>query len=163
MDMQFYFDCQAWTFFASLIMAYPLGSLVDRFHPLRACMVVITLSFLDCLWAGIWARDIHTFAIAFVSSTVIGGMWWTVSSSIGLRLLPRANFAQFGSAGGIIGSLGTIALAAVVGPILDYSHHTYRYTFLMSAGLAALGLAGMFIVHAKFMALGGPKNYVAPD
>jgi MFS family permease len=151
------------TYTISLFLAYPLGALVDRFHPLRACLVVQALFAVSCLWGGLFARDSETFFIALVIFNVISGMWWTVSASLGLRLLPRANFAQFGSAAGIVGNLTAILLAPVVGMFLDYSHHVYRYTFLISAGLGASALLVTLVLHHKFMAFGGPKNYVAPD
>jgi MFS family permease len=78
-------------------------------------------------------------------------------------MLPRAEFAQFGSAFGIIGSICWIILAPLCGFSLDHLHHHYRYTFLMSFGLSLAGIFLLLILHRKFTALGGPKNYVPPE
>jgi MFS family permease len=96
-------------------------------------------------------------------TNIVGGMWWTASASLGLRLLPKSNFAQYGSAAGIVGSIGGILLAPLVGVFLDYSHHVYRYTFLISSGLGVAALLATLVLHSKFMAFGGPRNYVAPE
>ena len=48
----------------------------------------------------------------------------------------------------------------IMGKILDDSHPIYRSTYLASFGLTVL--AG-FLLHSKFMALGGPNHYVARE
>lgn len=85
-----------------------------------------------------------------------------MTASLGQRLLPHAKFAQFNSAAGAIVSLGTIIIGPLLGIVLDYTHHAYRHIFLASFSLTVLALGANFILYAKFMALGGPKHYVAP-
>jgi len=163
MDDQTFGNCLTITYCVSFCLTYPLGALVDRFHPLRACLVVQFLFILVCTWGGIYARDSWTFSIALVSGGVVSGMWYTVAASLGARLLPKANYAQLASAAGIIGSLCGIILSPSVGLLLDYSNHTYRYTYLIGAGLATLAFTANLVLYKKFMALGGPKAYIAPN
>jgi len=94
---------------------------------------------------------------------VIAGTWATTTASLAQRMLPKAEFAQFASAGGIVANVVWIMLAPVSGYLLDHLHLGYRYTFFMGFTLSVLGLIGCIIVHGKFMALGGPKHYVAPE
>ena len=163
MDMDRYWACLGWTWGISLILAYPLGWMADKFHPLRMGIGILVLYALVMLWGGIFARDADTFAIAFVAHGVVAGIWATSVASVGQRLLPKAEFAQFASAGGIVANISWMLLAPVSGFFLDHVHHDYRYTFFIGFGLAMMGLVGCVVLHGKFMALGGPSHYVAPE
>jgi MFS family permease len=147
----------------SLCLSYPLGALADRIHPIRASMGALVLYAFGTLWGGLYARDQSTFIIAFLLNGVLSGIYFTTSASLGQRLLPKAEFAQFSSAGGIIIALCSMALGPMVGSFLDHEHHSYRYTYLVSAGLSTLALIGLIILHHKFMELGGPNRYAAPE
>ena len=50
-----------------------------------------------------------------------------------------------------------------MGLIIDQSHQTYRYIFVMSAFLAVIALIVAWIVYTRFKRFGGPANYVAPE
>lgn len=162
MDLDTYGKCAALTYFISLVLAYPLGALADRFHPLRLALLVQSVYILMTLCGGLFVTDAHSFAIALVLHGVLAGTWMTAGASIGQRLLPKDNFAQFGSAGGIIGSLCGIVTGPAVGLFLDHMHHNYRLTFFMSSGMATVGLIAGLVLYRKFLALGGPNNYIAP-
>lgn len=147
----------------SLFMAYPLGAIADRIHPIRASMAALVIYMLVTLWGGLFIHDQPTFIVAYLLNAVVSGIYFTTSSSIGQRLLPRAEFAQFSSASGIIIALCSMALGPLVGLFLDHAHHNYRYTFLISAFLSLVALIGLVIVHRKFMEHGGPDHYQAPE
>jgi hypothetical protein len=51
----------------------------------------------------------------------------------------------------------------IMGKFLDYSHHINRSTYLAGFGLTVLALLAGFLLHGKFMALGGPNHYVARE
>jgi MFS family permease len=160
MEMTTYGKCAAITYCISLVLAIPLGYLADLLHPLRLALGVQALFIATACAAGFYVHDVNSFAIVLVAMGVLSGMWMTASASLGMRLLPRSNFAQFGSAGGIIGSLCSIVSAPAVGFFLDRTGHVYRYTLFISSGLAAMALVTGLVLHAKFMARGGPKHYV---
>jgi hypothetical protein len=58
---------------------------------------------------------------------------------------------------------GGMALAPLVGLVLDQTGNAYRYTFVMGCILASLALLTTWSVYCQFMRLGGPKSYVAPE
>ena len=153
----------ALSFVFSLALAYPLGVLVDRFHPLRLGIASLLLYALTTLGGFFYATTPTGFLIATVAHSVAAGTYGTVVGSLGLRLLPHSRFAQFASAGGLIGSAASIVLPLLFGCVLDRSGHQYRYTFLMTSGMAFAGTILMIAVHARFMRLGGPERYVAPE
>jgi hypothetical protein len=50
----------------------------------------------------------------------------------------------------------------IVGKLIDFTNKFYQLTFIASSSLAFLAIIVGLIVHAKFMKLGGPKDYVPP-
>lgn len=163
MDMQHYGRCLALTFAISLVLAYPLGWLCDRFHPLRISMACLCGYAVVTAWGAFNARTPETFAVALVLHGVLSGCYFTSSASLGLRLFPRSRYAQFASAAGIIGSIGGMAIGPAVGAVIDGSGNAYHHTFTIGSIVAILALVLAVGVHARFMRLGGPKGYVAPE
>jgi MFS family permease len=163
LNTQQYGDCLALTYFISFLLSYPWGVLADRFHPLRLSLVSLAIYALVVTGGGLLIQNVTTFEIAFIAHGVAAGLIVTSTASLGLRLLPRSNFAQFASAGGILGCAVGIVFGPAAGVILDHMHHDYRYTFYMSSFLTAVTFLCGLVLHAKFMALGGPQYYVAPQ
>ncbi len=162
MDMAIYWDCLGLTYIFSLVLSYPLGILADRFHPLRLSIAALAAYAVAMTCGGLLVRESSTFAVALVVHGVLAGCLITATASLGQRLLPRDKFAEIGSAGGIIGAVSTILLAPILGKFLDYTHHDYHYTFFASAILTLMALGAFFVLHSRFIALGGPRNYIAP-
>ncbi len=163
MSMDSYGKYLALTYIISLTISYPLGAIVDRVHPLRACIPVLAVYAVCMLWGGVVATTPGTFAVAFVLHGVLSGTYFTVASSLAQRLFPKDKFAQFGSGCGLFGSVINMSIAPLVGALLDYTHHEYRYTFTISGVLTIIAVGALIVVHQKFMKYGGPKNYVAPE
>ncbi len=160
---QSYGDYLSITYICSLFLAYPLGWLVDKTHPLFLSIAALLLYSVGMFICGFFVADPRYFGYAFIAHGVLSGTYFTVNASLGFRLLPRASFAQFLAAGGILGSIWSILIAPYIGHILDLWHNDYHYTFFMSAGFGAFGCLLYFFVFREFMKLGGQKNYVAPD
>lgn len=150
------------SFVVSFVLAYFLGALADRFHPLRTGIACIGLYALVAFAGGLFVEDATTFAIAFVGHTVISGAYFTSTASIGQRLYPRLKFAQFASAAGLINGIFYITLPPTMGFLLDASGSNYNLTLFAGGLLAALGFGILLVVHSQFMRFGGPKNYVPP-
>ncbi len=162
MSMELYGKFIAASYACSLVLAYFLGSLADRFHPLRLGIVTLALYSGVMLWGASFATDPGKFGIAFVAHTVISGAFFTSTASLAQRLYPKLKFAQFASAAGILSAASFALLPPVMGYILDRSGHNYRLTFLGSGILAALGLGSLLVVHHYFIKLGGPHHYIPP-
>jgi MFS family permease len=121
------------TFAASFVMAYPLGILADRFHPLRLGIVALALYALATLWGGLYATTPLKFDIAFVLHGVLSGAFMTATASILQRLLPRLKFAQFASAAGVFVCLCNIFIGPLAGFVLNVMHQDYHSIFLLSS------------------------------
>jgi len=162
-DMQGFGNYAALTYVISLCLAYSLGSLADRFHPLRVSIIALGLYAIVTLWGSIYATTPLRYGIALVAHGVISGTYFTTSASLGQRLFPHSTFAQFASAAGLVTAVATIAISPFFGVVLDVSGHHYRYTYLMSFILTILALFLMLIVYRLFLRLGGPNHYAAPQ
>jgi MFS family permease len=163
MSMDTYGKYLAATFLISFLLSYLLGILADRFHPLRMGLVTLAIYIVVTLAGGLFAHDARSFGIALVAYGVTSGAWQTSTASITLKLFPQARFAQFDSARGLVTSLGMMAVGPGLGWFLDQTGHEYRYVYIASAGLAALAFLTAWMVYRRFMTLGGPPHYVAPE
>jgi MFS family permease len=150
------------TFTVSFVLAYPLGILADRFHPLRLGVVALALYALATLWGGLCATTPLKFDIAFVLHGVLSGTFMTATASILQRLLPRLKFALFASAAGVIVCLANILIGPLAGFILNVTNRDYHSIFLLSSAQAWLALVVTFFLYRAFLARGGDKHYVPP-
>jgi len=154
-----------WTaamYLISTLLSYPLGMLADRFHPLRVGMVVLGLYGMLTLWGGLFIHDAVTFTIGYVGGGVLAGAWMTSTASLALRLLPKAKFAEYNSALGIVHCLAQILIGPALGALLDLSGHVYRYSYLASFFFAILCLFAASALYRRFLAQGGFSRYSAP-
>lgn len=162
-DMDHYGKALAVTYGVSLTLAYFLGWLADRFHPLRVSIATLTGYLAVTAYGAFFATTPAAFLTAFVLHGVLSGCYFTSAASIGQRLFPHQKYAQFASAAGIVMAPANIVLAPLVGMVIDTSGGVYRLTFAGGCVLAALALLAAWRVHGRFMRLGGPKNYEAPE
>lgn len=162
-DMDLYGKMLALTFTISLGFSFFLGWLVDKFHPLRMVIFSLGAYALVTMTGFFYATTAKTFLVAWVLHGVFSGCYYTCVASLGQRLFPHHKYAQFFSASSIFLSLANILLAPAIGWLIDATGRVYRLTFVVGGGLAILALLCACYVHGKFMKLGGPKSYVAPE
>ena len=151
-----------------LLLAYPLGALVDRWNPLKIVLwtSVVTLCFpifyyfwyhdyVFGLWANL-ARTPFTTIAAFANMPML------------ILLYPRAKYGQFCSAAALVrqfvGAIAGIGGAILMDYLTDKSMDTdaFRYGFLFQFSASALSLMALFGVYYQWKKLGGDK-YVAPE
>ena len=149
--------------FLSLLQAYPLGWLADRFHPIRVTMAALVLYVIVTLTTFLFVRGVNPLGYAQVICGTIAGCWMTATSPLGPMLLPRAKFATFASAMGVVTSIGLMVVSLLCGRLLDVMNHDYRYIYLWASIFTALSLLATIVVYRKFQALGGTRSYVAPE
>ena len=102
--------------------------------------------------------------IALVAHVVISGtFYYTTTASLSQRLFPRLKFAQYASAGGILGAVAGIVFTPTFGKIIELTGKQYRHTYLMGCILCCIAMGLLLVVHYHFMRLGGLKGYVAPE
>lgn len=150
------------TYAFSLVLAYPLGWMADRVHAIRMSLATL-LIYVGVMIVGFFGIvGPKSFGWIFLIHGIISGCYFTGAASLAQMLYPKLKFAQFASAGGLLLALANIGLGPIMGEILDWLGHDYRYTFGAGALIALAALLFNLVVYRRFMALGGPKRYVAP-
>jgi len=151
------------SFIVSFCLAYLLGSLADRFHPLRLGIASMILYICVSIFGAIYGTTADNFGFAFLAHTIISGAYFTSIASIGQRLYPQLKFAQFASGASLLGALCGMMLPPLIGLTLDASGHNYRLTFVAGGILATAGLISLTVVHSLWLKNGGLANYQPPD
>ncbi len=149
-DMDIYGKFLAVTYMISFVLSYFLGALADRIHPLRASILFMGLYAVMGIVSSFCIRDTASYGIAFVAHGVLAGGYLTVSASLFQRLLPRAQFAQFSSAGGLISGIAMILLVPLIGKFLDWTGHQYQYTYLLGGLIALLSVVLGCVLYRQF-------------
>ena len=147
----------------SLIQAYPVGWLADRYHPLRLTIICLGLLAASMVTAFFTVHDAATFGIALVVCGSLTGSWLTSSASLPAVLFPKQNFAALNSARLTTSSVGTLVAGPVCGWTLDLLHRDYRYIFLWGCAFVVLSFAATLGVYRRFARYGGPRHYLAPS
>lgn len=162
LDMGVYGKALALTYTISIVVTYAIGSLADRLHPLRLGVLFMAFYSVVILAAWFFAGGTTAFLWFFVAHGVISGAYMTGTASLQQRILPRDRFAQFASAGGILGSLAFMIMQPAAGLILDMFGQNYRLTFLMNGILSLLALALLVWFYHAWKRRGGAEHYAAP-
>ncbi|MBQ4107620.1 MAG: MFS transporter [Lentisphaeria bacterium] len=162
-DMGVYGKVCAFTFFCSFVLSFFLGVLVDRFHPLRTTIGALVLYLLS-MAAGLFVvGDQKTYLIILFLHCLLSGVYFTVVSSLPMRLFPRSLFAQFNSALAMILAIANVLLGPLFGYILDCTGKNYRIVFLFGIIMTLTGIGLLLLVYRRFIQLGGDKAYNPPN
>lgn len=147
----------------SITLAFPLGWMTDRFHPLVTGGITLALYAVLMLGSYFGIDSPRTFGFALLAHTVLSGAFFTTTAGLGLMLFPRMKFSQFMSAAGLVTSLIQALVSPALGRILDATRHDYRNTYLLGSLLAFASLIVWLVVYRRFQAMGGITGYTAPE
>jgi MFS family permease len=151
------------TFLCSFFLAFPLGWLADRFHPLRVGLVALLLYAVVMLAGFMWVEDPRSFGFAFLAHGVLSGTFFTGTAAISQLLFPKLKFAQFAAAAGLVAAFMNMVLGPALGALLDHLGSDYRFTFLAGSGLAVISIGLGLMVHRRWQRHGGKAAYIAPE
>jgi len=150
-------------YICSIVLAFPLGWLTDRYHPVICGGITLIIYAISMLFAYFFITDGWSFGAYFIAHTVLSGCYFTVTASISQRIYPRLKFTQMLSAAGIVNCLLNIVAAPALGKVLDFNGHDYRATYLIGSITGFISLGLWYAFYRRFSALGGVKNYQAPE
>ncbi|MCL2647585.1 MAG: hypothetical protein FWD61_11360 [Phycisphaerales bacterium] len=150
-----------------ILMAFPLGWLVDRIHPLRASLIsaffAIPLNFI------LFYTDSFTFYIVlFCLRTPFTQLGDAAGQPLYVSIFPRKQYGQFCSANGTVRSLVSMAGFWLGGSYINFfvSRMGPRgdiYGYLWLAGIQCLAFAFLFLTYVYWKKHGAEKFSYDPD
>ena len=163
MSLGTYGKILAGTYVVSFCLSYVLGQLADRFHPLRLSIAAVALYGLTVLASALLVHGKFSFGVALLVHGVLSGCYFTASASLGQRLLPKENFAQFTSAADLVSAGITMTLPLVLGYCLDLSGHLYRLVFWAGTLMSVAALVSFAAFYRLWSANDGAPPATAAD
>lgn len=163
MSMETYGRYLVVTFICSFVLAFPLGWLADKLHPLRVAIGAAAAYGVVMLVGFLFMHDAQSFGWVFLAHGVLSGTFFTGAAALPQMLFPRAKFAQFAAAAGLLAALFNMSLGPLLGLWLDGLGNQYRYTFLAGSVIAFVSIALGSWLYLRWSALGGRDRYVAPE
>jgi MFS family permease len=127
----------ALTYVISALLAWPIGWLADRFHPLRVGTVALA-AYAACM-LGAWqlVEGRTGFLAALVVHGVLAGCFLTGTVSLRPAVLPRERFSQLAAVSASVTALLVVVSTVGLGALLDATGRDYR--LLYPAGALAAG------------------------
>ncbi|MEO6276210.1 MFS transporter [Roseateles sp.] len=138
----------------SIVSAFAIGWLADRFGAVRVSTVIMTVYCATSAAGFAGVSDAESFRVFYFAHVVISGAWFTAAASMPMALFPRARFVQFNSTKDLMVIFGTILVSSIQGPMLDLSGHAYSFTLLAGTVFSLLSLVCLTRLRASAKAVG---------
>lgn len=156
-------------------LAYPIGSLVDRFHPIRVMLVTkVGMLAATACWLVFFLRDFTpetAFGVYIGISAVaipMAAMFAAAGIPLLMRCFPREQYGQFCSAWAMFVAFSVMAGSAAAGSFLDLmkavhhgSEYFYRYVPVWTLVFYVGSLTATWLLYHEWKKLGG-DHYVPP-
>lgn len=159
-----------------MVLMYPMGVLVDRFHPLRVTLFAragycVVVSFQLIFLFADFPKD-----VAFAIYAATAGIMIPINVAnaaamlpMYMRIFPHERFGQFCAANAMVGAVGAILGGIFAGMFLDalkllFVEGTYYYRFVPVWNLAFMlvELLVTIFLFREWKRLGGQENYQSP-
>ena len=151
-----------WGYLFQAVVCLPVGWVCDRIHPIPMSLLGLVYIVISHVWAYFFAQDWNSlFIVSLVS--LPGPICFGIGmSTMTMTLLPKAKYAQFTSAAGIITAIGLIVGNYLCGMFFD-QFKVYRLVYPGTAALAALAIVPFIFVYYGWKKHGGPDHYTPPE
>lgn len=130
----------ALTYAISILLAWPLGWLADRYHPLRVGAAVLSAYAFCMLVAWRVVDERSGFLAALIVHGVLAGCFLTGTVSLLPALLPRERFSQLAAISASLTALMVVVSTVALGALLDATGRDYRLLYPAGALVAGCGV-----------------------
>ena len=154
--------CQAICFAISFLLCFFLGSLSDKYHPLRTSMIALIVWALIDIGGGIFCTSPTAFLVIQLLHGVAVMSFNTLYASTAARLFPQLYFAQFTSIAALLSSASVMLVVPLFGKLLDLTGQRYALVYIVGAMFQIGGLVSLYLVYRGFLHYGGDEAYQAP-
>lgn len=159
-----------------ILLMFPMGFLVDRFHPLRVMLaakiglsLVLSVKFVFLFHEFSKPVAFWIYACAAALALPINVANIAATLPMLMRLFPKEKFGQFCAANAMCSAVATMAGGVLAGSFLDlmkkqFSDHDYYYRFVpvWNVFFMLLAIVAMIAVFREWKRLGGDKAYKSP-
>lgn len=153
---------RGWGSLVSVPVFFAVGPFVDRFHPLRVCMVGLGLCLLAFVSCFLFIHNGTTFLIFWLILMAAMAVYMGAVGALLPRLMNPAKYGQFASANQIFGFSGVVLAPVLCGWLIE-TLHDYRYLFIWCAACNFLCLIMCYFVFRDWKKLGGDTSYAPPE
>lgn len=145
----------------AMAITLPAGYLLDRWNYFRLLQIGAVLMGLMGFAAWFLLQDVPTMFVFCILDPIPKAVYGLALMRVVMAVYPKEKYGQFGSAGAVIASLGTIIFSILAAKFVD-AIGCYR-AFMLWQG-AFLILAGLLflVVERHWKRLGGAQHYKAP-
>ncbi len=160
-----------------MVLMYPMGALVDRFHPLRV-MVIAQIGFCFVTFLKFvflfydFPRDVAFWVYAILAGIAIPVYAANTAASLPMlmRIFPHERFGQFCAANAMCTAFGIMTAGAFAGVYLDAlrrlfslnGDYYYRFVPVWSFFFMVLAALATLLIFREWKKLGGDKAYRPP-
>ena len=127
----------------SIVAAFGIGWLVDRFGALRISAAMMSAYFIVALTGYLCVDGPQAFQYVYLAHVIVSGAYFTAAASLPMALFPTTDFVRYNSTKETMVAFANIIVSLTQGPLLDLSGHDYRLTLASAAGFAMLALVCM--------------------
>lgn len=160
-----------------MVLLYPMGTLADRFHPLRIVLPAQTafalVTAVSCIFLFVnFSREGAFWIVALLSATTAVVLAANTAALLPMymHIFPRERFGQFCAANAMCGSIGLVVAGALGGLFLDVlkkvfssrGDYYYRFVPVWSFLFLAFAAFALWLVFKEWKRLGGIRGYVPP-
>jgi len=155
--------------FISLLLQYPMGALVDRFHPIRitllSCLLITPLQF-ACFFL---ISDYRSIVFIECFKMPLFALQNAAGIPMLIMVFPKEHYGQMCSANALVRSLAALVGGLAGSLFLDWLTQkslltdNYRYGYLWLGAGFVLGTLALSAVYYQWKKLGGDKGYVPPE
>lgn len=162
--------------FAGMVLMYPMGILIDRWHPIRImlgaqvgyCLVQ------SCMFVFLFSDFSHSTAFWIYAAISAIGIPVSVANASAMlpmlmRIFPHERFGQFCAANAMCGALATIVGGLLAGIFLDtlkgafaQGDYFYRFVPAWSVFFMAVTAVVTFLLYRQWKRMGGDDGYRSP-
>ena len=145
----------------ALPLYFVLGTLADKYHPLRIGMIGMALMSASGLACYVFIHDEPTFYLFTVINTVATTVYLGGQISLLPRILPLTHYGQYCSANNTLCAIGKFSAPVLCGLLIQRFDNNHL-AFLWQAIFALAGVGAFYMVFRDWKSRGGDLHFQPP-
>ena len=142
------FQALSWAGLLNMVLAYPIGWIIDRFGGLR----VVLLFYAGQVACFLWVLNVHDksgLIVLSLATTLIGPLYAGADMMI-YKAAPRKDIGSYTSTNSCIRNFYNATLGLIAGWSIFAMGHNFVLGFCIGIAMSTVGLI-MFFIHHRFM------------